>query len=64
MTEIKIETLDALTIKPGETLVLRVHHLMTAEEYDRITSLIEERLPDVRVLIMDGSFDLAKIEAP
>lgn len=41
-------------LRPGDTLVIGFRAGVTAEEADRMKAVLEERLPRVRITIVDG----------
>lgn len=53
-----------LELKAGETLVLMVPQLFSAEQYERMHHYAKSVLPDgVKVMILSGGVTLAKIAA-
>lgn len=45
---------DAVLVRPGDTLILRVKEHVTEEEYDRLRKGVEARIPGVGVLLIGG----------
>jgi hypothetical protein len=54
---------ERLTLEPGDTLVLKCSRLLTAAEFDAIGEQFKANLPGTKVLILEGSVDLAVLRA-
>lgn len=65
MTEIRIEPLEALIVKPDEVLVLRASHSLSISDFDQLQTVLRQQLPQLagRILLVDSDWSLAKIEA-
>jgi hypothetical protein len=48
------EVLDALVIRPGDTLVLRFHHDISAEEAAEIKEQLAKLLPGVQSALVNA----------
>lgn len=46
-------------VRPGDTLILRVADRAPTEYVQRLGAALEERLPDVKVLVLGGVAEMA-----
>jgi hypothetical protein len=52
MGDVEVVAQEALTVKPGDTLIVRVSPHMNPEQLERFRAAFLERLPDIAVLIV------------
>ncbi len=62
-TRFEVVPLEALRIKPGEVLVLRLPGKWTHERMDEIRTTLKAAGIEDRVLIVAGEIELAVVEA-
>lgn len=58
------EGLAAITIRPGDRLIIRAKENLKPETYARIAKAITEALPDVRTIVLDGSLEALVLRGP
>lgn len=46
------DVLEALTVRPGDTLVVRVRDNLTIQQADELKAAIEERMPGVKTILL------------
>jgi hypothetical protein len=47
------EVQEALVVRPGDVLVVRVRHDITMDQFDKVTSAVKERFPaDAEILFV------------
>lgn len=54
-----VREVDALVIRPGDTLILRMTHNVTPAEVQSLASTVKERLADIHVLVLGGVEQMA-----
>jgi hypothetical protein len=52
MGDVEVVAQEALTVKPGDTLIVRVSPDVNPERSERFRAAFLERLPDIAVLIV------------
>lgn len=62
MEDIPIESIAKLDIQPGETLVVRLHRVLSPEQLHDVRERIRPALPDgARVLVVGSDIELTKV---
>lgn len=61
---IPVESVSRLDIQPGETLVVRMHCTLSAQEAQQVKDRMLPHLPDgVRLLVLGSGIELTKLAA-
>lgn len=59
---IELEDVSRLDIKPGETLVVRMHRVLSEEHMSAVRERVLPHLPDgVRLLVVGSDVDLSTL---
>jgi hypothetical protein len=62
--DLPIESIAKLDIQPGETLVVRMHRVLSEQERHEVHERVRPCLPDgVRVLVLGSGIELTKLAA-
>lgn len=58
------ETIEMVSVKPGDVVILTTHERLSTEQIDRLMSGIRNVLPDgVKALLLDGGVKMAVLTA-
>jgi hypothetical protein len=59
MTEIEVERLQAVELRPGDVLVVTLPGDTEPDMFHRMAEFMEQRFPDQKVLVVTSAIDLS-----
>lgn len=55
---VDIESINKVSVEPGDVVVLRVAHKVTGEHLDELSTVLRPMFPDNRILVLDEGDEL------